>query len=213
MKSDLKIKNIVLVGSFNPSAFDKLFFVKNNIFKEEEILPNSIFSFDGVQLITNDFNIVIVLNQLIISSQHPDKKDDKINDVLLKIVLVSSIKNITASGINFHWTIVCEEKESIEEITKSNFYNENNKLLSTFFNTQDSKYGIYASKNINLARMRFDVKPIKALENSTHKHALNFSFNFHYDVKDKEKLTDLVDFFKKYDEYRDECEKIISSFK
>ena len=48
MQSTLKIKNIVLVGIFNPSAFDKYFFIKNNLATEEEILPNSTFGNLGI---------------------------------------------------------------------------------------------------------------------------------------------------------------------
>ncbi len=53
---DLRIKNIVLVGLFNPSFFDKYLFIKNGIVKEEEILDGSIFGIvGGMQLICSRF--------------------------------------------------------------------------------------------------------------------------------------------------------------
>jgi len=38
MQNILQVENIVLVGGFNSTLFDKYFFIKHNIVKENEII-------------------------------------------------------------------------------------------------------------------------------------------------------------------------------
>src|ERR1700761_4749086 len=104
MQNSVKIKNIVLIGTFDSSIFDKHYFIKNEILKEEEILSNSSFdSFVGPSIVTAKFNFHINGNQIIIVDLQPDSKDNTISLFMLKFIQKSSLNNYVALGINFHW--------------------------------------------------------------------------------------------------------------
>ena len=227
MNTSLKIKNIVLVGITLPANMDRYFFVKNGIFKEEEIQPASIFSPGFLRIITEKYSIVsnlmanpvnpaVFINQLILTVNTPSS-DDKLSEIMTSIVKSANLINCTSLGMNFHWYMNYEGKETSHEISKKYFYSDKIKLFSDFFTTDDAHYGVYASKNIKKARLKLDVKPI--LYNdiipvvSIGKSAIQFGFNFHIDVDKKESTAELIGHLSEYNEYFKESEKIMSIYK
>jgi hypothetical protein len=215
MNIDLKVKNIVLVGIFNPSLFDKYFFIKNEIVKEEEILDGSIFGvMGGMQLVCSRFHIVISLNQIIISSTNPESDSDEISGIILSFVKAGNIANVTALGINFHWFLE-EKSKSLEEISKDFFYNDKLELFKKFFNSSDSMFGAYASINFKDSRLKLDIKPNKIQDNNrvVVQNIISFAFNFHFDIKNFSDNTELLHILEEYGLYREEGERIISIYK
>src|SRR3990172_6344791 len=130
MEQILGVKNLVLVGLFTPNTFDKYFFIKNNIVTEEEILPISIFDPVGgyIELVTNKFNILIGLQQIIVTASKPENNDDGIDRILLLITKLGNVKNVSALGVNFHW-FLSDNIISFEELSKKYFYNEKIELF------------------------------------------------------------------------------------
>ena len=216
MNIDLKIKNIVLVGLFNPNVFDKYFFIKNGIIKEEEILAGSIFGvIGGMQLICSRFHIVISINQIIISSAMPGNDDnDVISNIILSIVKTGEIANVTALGMNFHWFLE-DETKSLEETSKGFFYNDKIEIFSKYFTTADSMFGAYASTNFKDSRLKLDIKPNKLHDNNKKviQNVLVFAFNFHFDIKNSNDNAELTKFIVDYSAYREESKRIISMYK
>ena len=214
MRTELRIKNIVLIGGFNPSYFDKFFFIKNKIFDENEILKNSNFGSLGVvNLLTTKIQLIISPNQIIITSQIPEDDSVLLNNILLKIIIDSNLLNISAVGINFQWSINDETKK-IEELSKELFYNKNNKLTDNFFNTDDSRYGIYLSKNYLDSRLKLDIKPVfsKNLINNTEEDFIQFGFNFHFDIKSDDKINKISKILNDYHSYESECIKLATVY-
>ena len=212
MQIDLKIKNIVLIGAFNPSMFDKYFFIKNNIVKEEDILPTSVFNQPGAcQLITEKFHFFITTNQVVLTDLLPGKNDIGINQTLLSISQIGAFANVTASGINFHFFMEKDEK-SIEELSREYFFNERLRI-NEFFKSDDSMFGTYLSTNFKDSRLKLDVKPNTVVPNPVEieRLVIAFIFNFHFEVNNK--LDILYKSLNEYNEYEEYSNKIISTYK
>jgi len=211
----LKIRNIVLVGAFNPMVFDKYFFIKNQIVKEDEILVGSVFgTLGGMQLVSNKFNIIISLKQIIISATKSESNEDEISKIILSIIEAGKIVNVTAMGINFHWFLE-ETSKTLEEISKHYFYNDKLKLFSKFFNADNSMFGVYASTNFKDSRLKLDVKPNKLQDiiKKTFQEEISFAFNFHFDIKNQNDNLELIKYLNDYNSYRKESDRIISIYK
>jgi hypothetical protein len=212
MQNKLFIKNIVLAGAFGLPIFDKYFFIKNNIIKEEEMLVGTIFDAIGaIQVVCKKFNIVIASNQFIITGTNEDDSDT-INDVISKIVSASSgsIK-INAMGMNFHWHLG-DKNQALEKTSRDYFYNDKINLMANFFKSSDSMFGFYASTNFKDARLKLDVKPaiVNKIQEGVKENYILFAFNFHFDVKDN---TQALKNISEYSSYKEESRKIILTYK
>jgi hypothetical protein len=211
MNSELKIRNIVVVGSFNPISFDKYFFVKNGIMTEEQITPNCMFLPQLVQVITPSFHLVANPVQIVINAIKPSESFD-IAELLQKILGTSTGFVISGSGVNFNWFITNDNESDLEKYTKELCFNGSNIIQSTFFTGDNTTFGFYSSKNFLDCRLKLDVKPIryKTDEMKEDKAALQFEFNFHKDYKDSE--TDsklLLKILKDYKQYQAESNLIM----
>jgi hypothetical protein len=178
MNKALSGKNIVLVGSFNTLQFDKFFFIKNGIVREEDILPNSLFSPNGIQILTPEFNIIVVPNQIVFTQIN--LLSDSIKELSLLFIKATNI-SATAIGINFTWSIYA--KNSLEEESKAYFMNDKNPMFSANFGVADALFGAYISKNIGNGRLKLDIKPNMIVNPSisTPIKVLNFMFNYHFE--------------------------------
>lgn len=210
MDFSLAVKNIIIVGDFNPAFFDKYFFIKNNIVQETDIDDSCHFLTDVCILNTTKFNLTIVSNQLVLSDLNSVYDINKAIEIVNKITASSQFKS-TALGINFHWYLFSEEKTS--EISKKYFYNENEMLTKQFFNGDNTSYGIYLSKDFGLSRMKLDIKPatLTKIDTNNEQRVIAFVFNFHVDLKNdnKDKIFAALEEAQKYCE---ESKKIINAY-
>ena len=206
---DIKIKNIVLVGKFNPSNFDKYFFIKNGIATEDQILKNSVFNaLGGMQLVCEKFSVVINPAQIIVSAQPPLDNDAEIEKLIAMLIEAGELVNLTALGFNFHW-FLSDESVSFHELSKGLFFNSSSKLFTDVFSTEDSMYGSYVSMDIKNSRLKLDVKPV----NAPNLDAINFQFNFHFDIHDKSTNVEALEHLNDYSYYVKSCDDIISIYK
>ena len=213
MQTKLHIRNIVLVGMFNPLLYDKYFFIKNDLLKEEEISEKSVFgNVFGGQLNSNKFQVIFSLNQIIITSFSPEVKDEIISNFIIKFIKAAYLYNsINAFGYNLHWYLE-ENIDSLEETSKHYFYRDDIDLLRNFFNNNDAMFGVYASTNIKDSRLKLDIKPtkIKDIDNNI-QNKFNFIFNFHFDLMNKDE-EEREKFLSEYKLYFEESEKIMLFF-
>ena len=124
MEISLTVKNIVLIGEFQPSKFDKYYFLKNNIFEESEISDESVFSSDYTVVVARGFKLTIVQNQIVLTEYEP-KFEDTMADLMSKIVSTSSFIG-SGFGINLHWYIFSGDNTNL--LVKKYFYNEKSEL-------------------------------------------------------------------------------------
>jgi hypothetical protein len=205
-------RNIVLAGGFNPSMFDKLFFVKNKIFTEEEIKPDSIITVMGVRVMCEKYSVEINPLQIITFSNSIECKKDNIIQVVISIINAANLNNITAIGMNF--TYITDDVQSLEDLTRGYFYTDQIKLFADFFNEKDAMFGVYTSKNFKDARLKLDVKPNIIKEGNELKNKMVLTFNCHFDVKKikDENQTEVINYLNEYDQYYFETERIISIY-
>jgi hypothetical protein len=211
MNKQLKDKNIVLVGTFFLASFDKFFFIKNEIFSEEEIQETSVFNHDLVLLNTETIQVLINANQLIISELDPKTDNNKIVEISKKIYKYGKSISITAAGINLNWYFL-GTKDDVSDFSRKNFYIENSSLLSRFFDDKESMYGFYASSDFLKSRLKLDIKPATAKSPDVVEelNLLIFNFNYHFELnKDLSLPTVLED----YHEYINHSTEIISIYK
>jgi len=216
MQIDLKVKNIVLVGSFNVSLFDKYFFIKNQIIDETDLQPNSFLSMGnfGAQVVNRKFNIVISANQIVVTSLVPEDNDE-INKVTSDIIRAANVNSIDAMGINFSWFLTDHEK-SLEQLSRENFYGKEIKIFSKIFDKPDSLFGVYVSTDFMNARLKLDIKPSKmelVLNSNAVQDLINFAFNFHFVIKKRNINTEVLKNLEDYDSYKKESERVISIYK
>jgi|ERR1035437_385705 hypothetical protein len=214
MNFELKIRNIVLVGLFNPLGFDKYFFVKNGIVSEEQIMQNSIFLPQLVQIVTSNFHFTINNLQLVINAVVPTDDSDEIAQILIKLIDVQKNLNVGGSGINFNWFVSKDKNvRSLPTFSRELCFNSQNRIQNEVFNQKDATFGYYSSKDILYTRLKLDVKPIifRQTNESEEESALQFEFNFHKDYKEVEKSSsELIDLLHNYTSFRKETENIIA---
>lgn len=216
MDINLGVKNIVLLGTFDTSFFDKYFFIKHKIAKEEDIKNVSLFNANGVtQLITKDFSVVITPNQIIVSEYDAIKDAVDINEVAESIIKHSDVSTVTALGINFHY-LLSDKKISREDATKQYFYNDKIEIFQEFKDSKDALYGAYVSVDYEDSRLKLDIKPMKATFNNKTpvltEDVIGFQFNFHFDIKDNHQEK-LLKHLKKYKLYKKKSEEMIVVYK
>jgi hypothetical protein len=208
--TELRNKNItILANFFNPSVFNSLWFVKNGILKEEDINAKTSFqSPDISQVNTSTFSLIVVLNQLVFHVI--DDNEAKSIEILNKMISALPHTPYTAMGINFVFDAPALDTDLSEYSRKLFFYPESK--LHSLFNTQDAKFGVYLSKNVNGSRLKLDIKPatISDANGSINKEVITYAFNFHKDLNKDNPVNDLLDLIKKWGEYKKNAEEIIN---
>lgn len=213
MEKELKMQSIVVLAkSFNTTIFNSHWLVKNNFIKEDDILPVSIFAPNIAQIVTKKVNLLIIPEQMQFNAGLDSTSfGEEIKTTLLPIIEKLQEIPYNALGINLNWFIKDNEK-SMETLTKDFFFIKQSSLFK-YFESEDSRFGTYLSKNFNNTRLKLDIKPITMIDNTTRKtseHVL-CNFNFHLDLLNPDTATtDLIQAIKQWDVFKNESENIIN---
>jgi len=212
LRKELKTNSIVILAqSFNPSIFNRYWLVSKGFIDDESILPNSVFAPNVTQVASKEFNLLVLPEQLQFNSNTDNKEFESNVEKTLKPI-IEKLKEIPyrASGINFHWFVDDDETE-IGELSEKLFYY-NSSSLHEAFRSDNSRYGVYMSKDFENARMKLDIKPITTTENSTGRknEFIQFSFNFHRDLNQESASDELINFLNNWPKFKAEAEQIIS---
>jgi hypothetical protein len=197
--------NIVLLGNFKPTVFDKLFFIKNNLILEEDFSESSVFTPNFSKIETSDLIIIIESNKIVLVSR--TNKSDLLKSILLNIINESST-SLNIIGFNFKWFILLDE---IPKYTKSKFFSPTNESLNNHFNDDNTAYGYYISSDFKNSRMKLDIKPniVKEINNHKEQNILSFDFNFHIEIEDNSIFNESLN---DYMSYVNKAEQIISEY-
>lgn len=212
MKKQLAGRNIVFVGNFQPIKFDKFFFVKNEIFQEDEITDFSIFSPEISQVIGKNINVVVLSQQIHIIPINNDK--DRLIEVA-KLLITTVRGAISALGVNFDWHL--QSEQGLEKFSKEAFCKTENLMFTNFFDTPDSIFGSYVSKDFMGGRLKLEIKPqLVRQELETQKKILavymNYGFNFHFETDNLTEIENLVQALDDYDKLFSESNKIMAIY-
>jgi len=207
MRKEFIESNIVIIGEFKPSVYDKYFFIKNKLIPEEKFNDETFYITPKFcRLDTEEISIDIDTERVAIIN----KLDSvKAKDIAHKIISESENK-IKAVGLNFKWFIFIDK--SIPEYTQEIFYSPNNKIINNHFNTKDVAYGYYVSKEFNDSRMRLDVKPmrLKEVDSNIDESVMVYDFNFH--IEEQNNFDIHAKALENYLKYEKEVKNIISSY-
>lgn len=213
IEKDLKMQSIVILAqSFNTTAFNHHWLVKNNFVEESDIMPDSIFAPDFSQVITQKFNMLIVPQQLQFNAGLSSTNfNNEIQETLLPIINRLQEIPYKALGINLNWLIKDSHKD-MQTLSKELFSVQQSNLYQ-YFDSEDTRYGAYISKTFKNSRLRLDIKPVNMSNDSTQEIVSEYilcNFNFHINLKPDNSVQDLTDTINQWDTFKNESEKIIN---
>lgn len=204
---------VILAQGLKPSAFNQHWFIKNEIIKEEsEISPSSIFTPDITRILATKFQVIVTPNQIQIAPSRDFDLKNCINDILIPILNKTEDVLFSAIGLNWGW-FVYDSDNSFQEFNKRFLFKETLPLQS-YFDQSDARFGTYMSKNFLDSRLKLDVRPIQIADERSPqngKEFLFFRFNFHTNLNQECKLTQLLEILSRWDEYSNEVSSIINS--
>lgn len=211
LEKELKIQSIVIVAqNFNPSVFNRHWLVKNNFIKEELILSNSIFASGITQVVTENFTLLVMPEQLQFNISHEFVNfESQIENTLLPIINKLLEIPYTGVGLNFNWFVKDREK-GIPMLSKEMFFVNESSLFQDF-NSDNSRFGSYISKDFGITRLKLDIKPVNVLDHRTKISSdhLHCSFNFHLDLNPETGAEKLVETILVWSKYKEESQRII----
>lgn len=181
---------VIIAKDFNLSIFKPLWFIKNDIFREEELQANILISPPAVQIPSEHFQFTALPDrlQMLIPKHYSDAEDD-IARVLRRIVRTLPHTPYTAVGLNFNYLIAPETEDRFSAWNRKLFASALSRKLQSS-RDKNARFGSYVSFDVLETRLKIDIKPIKASANikvvykSWHEgqDLVRLNFNFHSDV-------------------------------
>ncbi len=174
---------VLLARQFNPSVLSQMWLSRNGILDYEgTVKANSIFTENLVQIVTDEFVLAVLPEQLqFIPTVEPSLQQKLIEDKLG--VLIGKLPHIPylAIGLNFNWHLV-PEPGGMPAVTRDLFAVKESGFFERFHGP-NARFGAYLSKDFGSFRMKVDIKPISVvLENGGKEDRIQFGFTFHFDL-------------------------------
>jgi len=183
---------VVAANQFNPSVISQLWLVRHGLAGEDDFGPTCIFSPEFVQLGTTTFNLTCTPLQLQVAPVGDTSLWGKVlKDVLGKMLALLPHTPFTAIGLNFHWQVRLDPSTA-GETTRRLFAGRS--AVYRPFETSDSRFGAYLSKDHDGMRLKLDIKPT-SMDGG---EAIHLAFNFHRAVADHS-IEDMRDALSKWD--------------
>jgi hypothetical protein len=180
MSSQMVASNVVIAArQFNPSVMSQLWLVKHKLMDEGDFESGCVFSDSLVQVMAKDFVLLVVPEQFQFVPR--TEAGDELRLIENKVgVIVNRLPHtpFTAVGLNFVWLVVPENGD-IQNLSRQMFFRKNSDLYK-YFDSEDSKFGAYLSRDILGCRLKLDIKPIQTPD--TKEDRLQFVFNYHLDL-------------------------------
>jgi hypothetical protein len=200
---------VIAATNFNPTVFNQVWLATHQIVPPPsgDPLPGSIFTDVLVQAQAPDFMLVVMPQQLHLVPRTASAPGQLVVEPLQRIVALLPETPYVAVGLNFVWQSapLAELGPIVRRLFAAGHPPFNH------FDSADARFGTYASRDVGLARLRLDVRPIHDLIDSQVER-LQFAFNFERDLKcDAEKPARIVDVASRWEEYRELAGGIVSS--
>lgn len=203
MKMEMNPANVVIIArQFNPSIISQYWLIKNGIFAEEEIQPDSVFSPVIANVQSMDCQLLVLPEQIQFTfkvDKHPGQ--ELLISRLGKIVEALPHTPFVAAGLNFSWQVYEEDEATSAALGRKLFFRDSSPLFS-FFDTDDARFGSYMSRDILGCRLKLDIKPVTISSQEGKSNRLQFGFNFHLQLDSDDKAKQIMHLFKRWDEAR-----------
>jgi hypothetical protein len=180
MSNQLVGYNVVLAArQFNPSVFNQLWLVRNNLLAEDDLEPGWVFTEPLIQVKTSQFALLVVPDQLqFVPLTQGESEEPLIKEKIGQIVSKLPHTPYTAIGFNFVWHMIPEDT-GVAALSRRLFFKETGGFFKQF-DADDSQFGGYASKNMFGFRQKVDVKPVSVQDEP--RERLQFAFNYHKEL-------------------------------
>ena len=203
------LDGIVLTAqSFNPSIFTETWLQKNDLLDTTKLVGMRLFSAQVAQFQTEDVHVVVVPPQMQIT--FPDKAADVgvPRSFAIRVVELLPHTPYQALGINFDYFVSPPAEQEFVAYDRALLGTRGYALLGEF-SAADARFGRYFSKDLGGARLRLDIRPVKAGPKNV--DMLQFGFNFHHDlagVEQSDRAEALVRFIGTWNALREYAEKL-----
>jgi hypothetical protein len=210
---NLAMANVVIIANtFNVSIFSQLWFVKHEIFTENELASGESIFFPVVtQIGTSDCHLLIVPERLQLTLKSPETNSIPLSKVN-KIVNLLPETPYVALGMNVSWELIFNENVDVGVFTRENFVVPNHRL-SDHFSSEDARFGAYLSKDFDVFRLKLDIKPVISKDLTGNVEKVHLTFNFHLDLSSYEDKAQIIkNNLIKWDNIFSETENIVRIF-
>lgn len=201
MNITLEHTSIVIVArDFNPTIFKPFWLKKNDIFLEQELQGSVVITPAAVQIPTENYQFTVLPDRVqMVIPRNYSKAEDDINRILGGIVKTLPHTPYTALGLNFNYLIAPDSEGKFSEWNRKLFASSFSRKIR-YSKDNNARFGSYVSFDFLGARLKIDIKPIKALKNieslceSWHENQdlIKFNLNFHSDVSNAESPVDAI---------------------
>ena len=203
---------VLTAQSFNPSIFTETWLANNNIISPDKLTGMRVFSPEVAQFQTDEIQVLVMPPKMQITFSIHDITEnfDLPCKVAVRTVELLPHTPYQALGLNFDYFVAQPVGQNFNAYNRTLLGQGDYHLLQEF-STEDSRFGRYFSKDYEDARLRLDMKPVKAGPES--KDLLKFSFNFHYDfaqIEQVERAKELIRLIGTWDTLREYAGKLVS---
>ncbi|WP_088256547.1 hypothetical protein [Fimbriiglobus ruber] len=204
---------VLLARQFNPSVLSQVWLAKNGILDADgTVRANSIFAENFVQVITDEFVLAVLPEQLqFIPNVLPERQQKLIEDKLGTLVGKLPHVPYRSVGLNFNWHLAVNDEE-VPSVTRNLFAGKQDGIFERF-SDPNARFGTYLSKDFGPFRMKVDIKPVSIeLPGGEKVDRIQFGFNFHSDfLQDQEAAKEAARRFSEWDIVRNEAVQTLTA--
>lgn len=192
---------IITAQTFNPSIFTETWLSQNHIIDANDLIGLKLFSAEVAQFQTSDMRVLVIPPKMQITFPIPEVEGDfeSPKEVAVRTVKLLPHTPYQALGLNFDFFVTQPADQNFSDYDRTLLGSGDYQLLREF-SSNDSRFGRYFSKDYKEARLRLDIKPVKAGPDK--KETLQFSFNFHHEVSQLDpdnRVKKLIQLIEKWD--------------
>jgi len=206
------LSSIVLTAqTFNPSVFTETWLSEYHVLPTDKLVGVRVFAPQVAQFQVSEVQVLVAPPKMQITFPILPEGDNhqlacRIASRTVELLPHTPYK---ALGLNFDYFVPPAEGQDFNEYDRALFGDGASKLLGEF-TTSDSRFGRYFSKDYGEARLKVDVKPVKA--GPQNKNLLQFSFNFHHAIPEvplEERARILIRMISTWEELRNYSQRLV----
>lgn len=186
---------VVVAHQFNPSVVSEVWLDRHGLLREEDKQEGCIFTDAIVNVRSRNYNLLVTPDQLQFSPKGAPEAHQPL--IIANVgAIIELLPHIPYSGVglNFIWHFD-PRPESVAVASRRLFFRAEVPIFR-HFQSEDSQFGSYLSKDLFGGRLKLDIKPVirTAIQPSEARltPGINFAFNFHRDLKPEENQAELI---------------------
>ena len=198
---------VIVANQFNPSILREHWLIKNDVWDEDELQTDCIFTDMLVQVKAKLFDLVATPGQLQFTPKSGENDEGElVVEKLGKIVNALPHTPYQAVGLNSTWHLGVAD-DNVTSVSRSLFFKDDSPLYE-YFDDSTAHFGAHMSKDWQGFRVKLDAIPVK-IENEPN-WKIQFRFNFHRSVAgEDDPATHVHEALEKWNAVKDEVSSIV----